>query len=232
MAVLVDALPGTSTRRGGLSSWLSIIGFLLFLSLLFNIIASIFQPGPVGCTPPKCSLPPPKRGPLTATNHYTSSRYGFSLDYSTNNIKPSRVTGTSIAWAGQLSNGSDVSWSFTGQPANGQSAQQIVSSAQAASFPDAQLAYTVPNASLGYNMGYGNVYDVTISPANGQSQHDRLLVFAAVRNGVAVVMTGLGPYKQSKPSDGQPNPAQTPLVQLGDFEENLNSVTFRGQQSF
>ena len=132
-----------------------------------------------------------------------------------------------------MSDGSDVSWSFTGTKANGLGPQQIVSQSQSAHFPDAQQAYTVPDASLGYNLGYGNVYDVTISPADGQSVHDRLLVFASIRHGVAVVLIGLGPYQKSKPSnDSQPNPAETPLVELGDFEENINSVTWKGEQPF
>jgi hypothetical protein len=206
---------------------------LLVLSLLFNVISQLLQPSPTSCTPPNCSLPPPKRGPLTATNHYTSSQYGFSLAYSTNNIKPSQTTASSIAWDGQLSDGSEISWSFSGSNASGQSAQQLVTKAQSQQYSDAQLAYTVPGASLGYHTGYGSVYDVTVSPANGESQHDRLLVFTAVRGGVAVTMIGLGPYQQSSSSSGsQPNPADTPLVELGDFEENLNSVTWRGEQAF
>ncbi len=50
---------------------------------------------------------------------------------------------------------------------------------------------------------------------------------------LAVVLIGLGPYQKSKPSnDSQPNPADTPLVELGDFEENVNSVTWKGEQPF
>ncbi|MBV9282174.1 MAG: hypothetical protein JOZ41_19000 [Chloroflexi bacterium] len=206
---------------------------LLILSLLFNFISQLLQPSPVSCTPPQCKLPPPKQGPLTAPQHYTSSQYGFSLEYSTGNIPPSQTTASSIAWDGQLSDGSEISWSFSGSNGSGQSPQQLVTRAQSQHYPDAQLAYTVPDASLGYTMGYGNVYDVTVSPAAGESEHDRLLIFAAVRGGVAVTMIGLGPYQQASPnSDSQPNPADTPLVELGDFEENLNSVTWKGEEGF
>lgn len=233
MAVYAGSWPGSASERGGFLRWiLGGIG-LLVLSLLFNFISQLLQPGTVSCGPPQCTLPPPKHGPLTATNHYTSSQYGFSLDYSTNNIQPSQTTASSIAWDGQLSDGSEISWSLTGMPANGRSAQEIVNSTQSAHFPDAQQAYTVPDASLGYMLGYGNVYDVSVSPADGQSVHDRLLVFASIRRGLAVVLIGLGPYQQSSPNSGsQPNPANTPLVQLGDFEENINSVTWPGEQGF
>lgn len=233
MAVFADAQSGPGTRNAGLGSWISAGVILFLLSMLYSLISQIEQPGPVGCTPPQCTLPPPKHGPLTPPKTYTSSRYGFSLNYSTANIKPSQITDSSIGWQGQLSDGSDLSWSFTGSPADGRSAQQIVERTQSAKFPDAQKAYTVPNASLGYNIGYGTVYDVTVSPANGQSEHDRLVVYAVTRNGVAVVLVGLGPYKKSSPSsDSHPNPADTPLVELGDFQLNTNTVTWPGQKGF
>ena len=233
MAVFAGAWPSTSSSRGGFLSWGMGALVLLVLSLLFNFISQLLQPQPARCYPPSCSLPPPKHGPLTPTQRYTSSRYGFSVEYSTSNIKPSQTTDTSIAWDGQLSDGSQLSWSLTGMPANGRSVQQIVNSEQSAHFSDAQLAYSVPNASLGYTVGYGNVYDVTVSPSDGESVHDRLLVFSAIRQGLAVVLIGLGPYQQSSPNNSsQPNPADTPLVELGDYEVNVNSVTWPGQRVY
>lgn len=233
MAVDIGVLPGTGRSRGGFGGLIGSIVSLFLLSILFSIISDILSSGPPTCIPPHCSLPPPQQGQLTAPKVYTSSRYGFSVNYSASRIKPSSITDSSIAWDGTLSGGSEVSWSLTGMQPNGQSAQQIVQSTQSARFPDAQQAYTIPSASLGYSMGYGNVYDVTMSPSNGQSEHYRLLVTAVIRNGLAVVMVGLGPYEQSSSqNDSHPNPAATPLVQLGEYEENLNSVTWPGQQKF
>jgi hypothetical protein len=234
MAVFAGPWPAAgSTRRGGLGSWVLGAVFLLVLSLIFNFISSILQPSPSSCSSQQCTLPPPKQGPLSPTNHYTSSRYGFTVDYSTTNITPSKTSASSIAWDGTLSDNSDVSWSLTGMPASGRSAQQITESTQSSAYPDAQQAYVIPDAALGYTPGYGAVYDVTVSPANGQSQHDRLVVVTAIRNGVAVVLVGLGAYQSSGPgSSSQPNPADTPLVELGDFEENINSVTWSGERGF
>ena len=232
MAAYVGAQRRTSSR-GGFFKWIIAALGLVLLSLLCTIIAGLQQPGPVSCVPPQCTLPPAKQGPLSAPDVYTSSRYGFSLDYSANTIQPSQITDSSISWAGQLSDGSEVSWSLTGMPANGRSAQQIVESVQSTTYPDAQQAYTVPDASLGYTVGYGNVYDVTVSPGNGSSEHDRLLIFASIKRGLAVVMVGLGPYVQSTPQqDPQSNPADTPLVELREFEENVDSVTWPREQSF
>jgi len=233
MAIFPDAPAGSQSGHRGLLSWIGSIITLFILSLIFQFISSLLQASPISCGPPGCSLPPASHGPLTAPDRYTSRSYGYSLDYSTTNIKPAQITKSSIAWQGQLSDGSQVSWSFVGTPAGGRTPQQIVTAAQQAKFPDAQLVYVVPDASLGYNLGYGAVYDVTVSPGDGSSEHDRFIVYSAVRNGLAVVMTGLGPYQQSSPKNSaQPNPAGTPLVQLGDFDENVNTVTFPGQSQF
>jgi hypothetical protein len=230
MSAYAGAWPMAAPHRRGFSSWFVGGLFLLLLMFLSSLFSQLQQPSPVSCSPPQCRIPPPHHGPLTAPSVYTSSRYGFSLSYLTGHISPSKITASSIAWDGSLSDGSEVSWSFTGMAANGQSAQQIVTSTQSSNFPDAQPSYTLPDASIGYTMGYGNVYDVTMSPGDGQSVHDRLLVIAAIQHGVAVVMVGLGPYRQSTPQDDpHPDPAATPLVELGDFDENITSVTWRGE---
>jgi hypothetical protein len=229
MAVFAPTMPGSVPQRGGFLRWIIAGSGLLILMLLFSFLSKLFQTGPVSCVPPQCRIPPPQQGPLPAPDHYTSSRYGFSLDYSPT-FPPSDQTAASIGWDGTLGDGSEVSWSFTGGPANGKSAQQIVDDVQAANFPDAQQVYTIPGASLGYLLGYGNVYDVSVAPANGQAVQDRLVVLASIRQELVVVLVGLGPYEQSSPSsDTHPNPAATPLVHLGEFEESVNSVIWPGE---
>lgn len=230
MAAYSGTWSAGTPHRGGFLRWIVSTALLLILIAIFSSISQLQQPGSVNCPSNSCPIPPPRPGRLSASHRYTSSRYGFSLDYSTANIKPSHVTSASIAWDGTLSDGSEVAWSFTGVPATGRSPEQIVSAAQSNNFSDAQQAYTIPDAGIGYTGGFGNVYDVNISTGSGSEVHDRLVIVAAVRGGLAVVMVGLGPYKRTSPSsDSQPNPADTPLVELGDFEENIGSVTFPGQ---
>lgn len=215
---------------GGLMRWLLSGGGLFILMTIFQIYSRLSQPSAISCTPPQCVVPPPQQTPLSPPQRYTSSQYGFSLEYSTANITPSQTTASSISWDAQLSDGSEVSWTALGGKANGRSASQIVDDVQSRNFPDAQEAYSIPDASVGYTLGSGKVYDVTVSPANGQSLHDRLVVMAAIKGGVAVVIAGYGPYQQSSPnSSGHPNPAETPLVHLGDFEETAMSVTWPGE---
>jgi hypothetical protein len=104
-----------------------------------------------------------------------------------------------------------------------------VEDAQSNNFGDATYAYTIPGAQIGYTPGYGNVYDLSVAPNGGASVHERLIIIAAVKGNVAVVFVGMGPFQKTDPqTDDHPNPAETPLVSLGDVEENLESVTWPG----
>jgi hypothetical protein len=199
--------------------------------MLFQVYSRLQQPSAVSCSPPACVVPPPQQAPLSPPHTYTSSKYGFSLEYSTQHITPSQTTSSSISWDAQLGDGSEVSWTILGGPPGGKSAAQIVDDVASKNFPDAQTAYSIPDASVGYTPGAGKVYNVTIAPANGQAVRDRLVVMAAVKRGVAVVVAGFGPYVKSSPgSSGHPNPAETPLVHLGDFEESAMSVVWPGDR--
>jgi hypothetical protein len=227
------AVYGTTMHRqsGGFLRWLLSGGGLFLLMLIFQVYSRSQQPSPVSCAPPACVIPPPQQKPLSPPHRFTSSKYGFSLEYSTENISPAQTTATSISWDAQLNDGSEVSWTILGGSPGGKSASQIVDDVQSRNFPDAQPAYSIPGASVGYTPGTGRVYDVSIAPANGQAVHDRLVVIASIKKGLAVVVAGYGPYEQSSPhTSGHPNPAETPLVHLGDFQEAAMSVTWPGDR--
>jgi hypothetical protein len=209
--------------------WLIALGLILLLMIVLVVVGNAQAPKAVHCTSPQCSITPIHATPLSPPTRYVSSQYGFSLDYSTANVTPSKTTANSIAWDATLSDNSEVLWTFVGTDPQGRSPQQIVNDVQQNNYADASYAYTIPGADLGYTPGYGNVYDVTVAPGGGAAVHDRLIVIAAVKNNVAVVFLGLGPYQATNPKiDGHPNPSDTPLVNLGDFEENLKSVTWKG----
>lgn len=220
----------SAPHHGGFLRWIVGSIVLVVLTVLLSAISQLSQSAPPSCTGPQCPVPPPQHTSLSAPTIYTSSRYGFSVEYSNAGASPSQTTGASISWDGTLSDGSEVEWTVLGGPSNGHSAQQIASNLQSGNFPDAQFVYAIPGAAVGYTPGYGAVYDLTASPANGQVVHDRVIIMVSIRRNLAVAVAGVGPYQQSTPSDGHPNPADTPLVNLGDFEESTNSVTWPGER--
>lgn len=219
----------SAPHRGGFLRWIVGSVVLLFLTGLLSLLSQLSQTPPASCVGPQCRVPPPQHGQLSAPAVYTSSRYGFSVEYSTAGVAPSQTAASSISWDGMLSDGSEVSWTIVGGPSKGRSPQQIVNSLQTGNFPDAQFVYAIPGAAIGYTSGYGAVYDLSASPANGQAVHDRVVIMVGIRRSLAVAVAGVGPYQRSTPSDGHPNPADTPLVDLGDFEESTNSVTWPGE---
>lgn len=168
-----------------------------------------------------CPRPPVTDG-TTPPATFTSSSLGWSLAYDPRGqLQVSTQTATSVEFTVQ---GYPVL--FAGSSAAGRSPQQLVAAAVARTFPQAQLAYAIPGAELGYVGGYGAVYDVEAQTQGGQSQHLRYIGISAVRDGVAVTLQALGPYRASSQSDGHPNPSATPLADL--LADPGNSVTWKG----
>jgi hypothetical protein len=73
-------------------------------------------------------------------------------------------------------------------------AQDLVDTLVQKTVPSAQLVYPVPDALVGYQAGYGAVYDLNAISASGQAVEDRLFVAAAVRGGDAAIVWAYGPY--------------------------------------
>jgi hypothetical protein len=75
--------------------------------------------------------------------------------------------GCSIGWTI-----SGFPYTFTGDAATGRSPQQLVEQLQRSRYPDGTLVYTIPQAQMGYQLGYGNIYDVTLRTSTGASAHE------------------------------------------------------------
>ena len=213
-------------------------GVALFVLTLFGV-GQLVGPGPVQqvCTP-VCPPPNPARPPLGAPHTYTSTRFGYQLDYSdgvlTKYGKMVVNSDSSIGWVigynkPAEARGINFPITFSAEPAAGRNAHAVVMKDQADHFPNAQLAYQIPGAELGYNDAYGAVYDVNLASANGGSLRSRLVMITAVKGGVAVNLVAVGPYVRSVQGPGHPNPADTPIVYL--FEDMVNTVRFRGDRS-
>jgi hypothetical protein len=172
------------------------------------------------CVPP---VPPPVAAPpLTAAHTYTSSAFGYALQYGSNLPSP-QTDDRSIGWGG---NGSRDAILFTALPANGQSPAQIVTALQQDRFPDATPVYQIPGAELGYVPGYGAVYDLTETPASGAETDERIAITAATHGNVTVVMLSASPLA---PDNAQhPNPAQLDPAVAQISDDIGNTVTWKG----
>jgi hypothetical protein len=218
-------------KTGSARVWVVIALAAIVAMGALAVVAYLNRPQPFHCSPPQCGTAPPLKHastPLAPSDSYTSSTYGFTLDYP-HDEQPTQTTDGSVSWSGTYNEG-PATWQFTGDDPNGRSPEQIVNDVQQSTFPDATFVYAIPGADIGYAPGYGAVYDLFVNSAFGQSEHQRLVIIAAIKNGTAVIFYGTGPFTQtSLKQDGHPNPAETPLVHEALFRQAIESVTWKGQ---
>ncbi len=225
-------------KTSGLLPWLLAGGgvFVLLVTLATVTIVSQALPLP-GCQG-ICGGPPPKSPPLAAPHIYTSKTFGYSVAYYD---VPSTVTifagdqapklvrlavrdDRSIGWTMNL-DGIDWPYTVEGERAGGRSAQKVVQDLAGRIAPQATFVYQIPDGGLGYNSGYGAVYDLVVRSANGQTLHARMLLLASVKGDTAVELVAYGPYTEQ--STGHPNPARTLMVFV--VTDIVNGVTIPGQ---
>ena len=222
------ALP-TKVGRGRV--WGMLILLIVAAMVAFGIYAYLNRPTTYVCpSPRRCGTAPPikvKADPLPPPEAFTSAAYGFTVVYP-RYATPTDTSRSAIAWSGSYNEG-PVTWQFAGQSANNNSPQQIVNGIQRSKYPNAQFVYSIPNADIGYTLGYGAVYDLFVNSLFGQSEHQRVVIIAAIKRGVAVTFYGSGPFvKTSLNADGHPNPAETPMVHEDLFREAIEGVTWKG----
>ncbi|HLQ61147.1 MAG TPA: hypothetical protein VK131_04725, partial [Candidatus Acidoferrales bacterium] len=213
--------------------WAVYAASLVLFMVVMGGIAYLLGPGGyrLPTCPPNCQPPPVTVPALSPPHRYSSSAFGYSLDWydPPEGYPPIKVVvqdDRSIGWT-ITAYGYDWPYTFTGEPANGHTAQEIVEAIQANRFGNAKLVYTIPGAELGYVDGYGNVYDVRVSPPHGASLRGRLIIVVAVRKGLAVEMVSVGPYIPDDGRYGHPNPAGTPIPFL--LDPLANSITWPGE---
>jgi len=235
----VVAHPGPAPVAGARKRafpWLLVGGAVAGLILMLTIISALLVPKPITCGGADiCPQPSPIRPPLANPHLYQSHTFNYELDYfdqgplSENGkaLPRSVENDISIGWELKSSTGVVYPITFTGENANHRNAAQVVEQIQAKSYPNATLAYHIPGAEMGYNDGYGNVYDIRFAAAGGQSARRRLIIIAAVKKGLVVELVSIGPYNPSNwKINSHPNPANTTIVNY--FDDIVNTVRFPG----
>lgn len=196
--------------------WLLVLGAGGYLIVVLAALAVILAPTQTSCQEP--CLTPPVAPALPPPQQYKSSAYGYSLEYY--GAAPTVEDSKTVRWS--LNGG--WGYGFTGEPAQGRSAEQMVEQVQRTQYPDAVFVFQIPAAGLGYNAGYGAVYDLNVNPGTGQPAHARLILIASVKRDLAIEMIALGPYEPE--TKGHPNPAATWLAHM--LGGVVNSVVFPG----
>ncbi|HEX6547651.1 MAG TPA: zinc ribbon domain-containing protein, partial [Candidatus Dormibacteraeota bacterium] len=204
--------PGYAAGARGKTSvglWLLVAGGVGFFIVCLGVIAVLLAghaPLTAPC-PPTCQPPPKQLAPPLGPQHaFTSTKYGWSLAY------PDQVAGVNLTVASQSDTGIHFTAhsfpvAFESEPANGRGPDAIAEALHQKQLPQATFVYALPAAEMGYNPGYGAVYDATVNASNGQALHVRMIIVVAVKKDVAVELVEIGPFIQTTPKDGFPNPA-------------------------
>ena len=202
---------------------LILVAGMMILALVDSRVADV--PSRYVC-PPDCGRPP--TGLPVATNpRFTAPGGEFSVSYPV----PGAAYDVDIQ-----SNGITAEWTagdggtlrLFSQAAAGRDAAQIAKALMQDGFPDARVAYELPNATVGYHAGYGAVADFQPLGAVAAAAWLRVIIIVAVKNDLALIAAAQGPFREFTPSfgPGPPSPANLQIAQ--DMGKYVNSFTWRG----
>jgi hypothetical protein len=114
------------------------------------------------------------------------------------------------------------------EPAQGRTPREIVLAALRKAYPDATVAYEIPNAMVGYQRGFGVAADDWPQSSLGGYRRIRLLVLGAVKDDLALVAFAVGPERAFRPGFGPGPPSGANLQLAMDMGKYVNSFRWRG----
>lgn len=213
------------TARGAryfvvLGLWVAgLVSALLVLTLIDARVSNV----PVYVCPPDCGRPPTGL-PISVNPTFTAPGGAFSVSYPTPGAAYA-ITTDDTGVTALLTAGDGGTLRLLGIPAAGREARQVVEDVMAQSFPGAVVDYELPNATVGYQLGYGVVAD--FQPAK-RGDPLRVIAVAAVKDGLALIGVARGPFRQFAPGSGPgpPSPANLQIAQ--DMGKYLDSFSWRG----
>ena len=196
---------------------------MMILALVDGRVADV--PSRYIC-PPDCGRPP--TGLPVATNpRFTAPGGEFSVSYPAPGAAYTvdiQTNGITAEWTA----GDGGTLRLFSRPAEGRDAKQIAKALLQEGFPDAGVAYELPNATVGYHSGYGEVADFQPLGAAAKADRLRIIVVVAVKNDLALIAAAQGPFREFTPSfgPGPPSPANLQIAQ--DMGKYVNSFSWRG----
>jgi hypothetical protein len=176
--------------------------------------------------PPDCGHPPISK-PVAINPRFTPSGGEFSVSY------PGEQTAYDATFESNgvvldLRAGDGGTLRLFGQPANGQTPRQIANDLLREHYPDATFAYEIPNAFVGYQLGYGEVADDYPADAIGDDGRNRVLIMVAVKHDFALIAAAAGPFREFSPEFGSGHPSGANFFLALDMAKYVNSFMWRG----
>ncbi|MEN4397936.1 hypothetical protein ACNQR7_16625 [Mycolicibacterium senegalense] len=176
--------------------------------------------------PPDCGTPPTGR-PVAINPVFTAPDQSFSVSYPVSSAAY-KVTTNPTGVTAEFQAGDGGMLQLFSEQAGGRSAEDIANSLVEKTFPDTKTAYTIPNAMVGYQPGFGLVADCWPQGATSNYMRMRVLVLVAVKDDLALVASAVGPYREFGPGSGASKPSGANLQLALDMGKYVNSFRWRG----
>ena len=223
-AALPPASHPTTDVRRLLGMW-AIGNATLVVALIALSLAVTTKPQHYRC-PPECGGPPIGT-PVKDLPRYAAADGGFSVSYPAEGSSY-EVTTDSTGVTARWTAGDGGVLKLFGEPAAGRTPRDIAISLLKKRFPDAKIAYELPNAMVGYQPGYGVVADRWPQSSGGRYLRLRIVVVVAVKNDVALVAAAGGPFHEFGPTFGPGPPSGANLQIAQDMGKYVNSFRWKG----
>jgi hypothetical protein len=176
--------------------------------------------------PPDCGAPPIGK-PVERLPRFTSESGDFSVGYPGPGSAYD-ITKNANGVVARFTGGDGGTLQLLGEPARGRKPEEVARELLGETYPDAVKDYEIPNAMVGYQLGYGEVADVYPQDASGEYVRLRVLVMVAVKNDLALIVAAVGPYHQFAPDYGTGQPSGANLQLALDMGKYVNSFLWRG----
>lgn len=179
--------------------------------------------------PPDCGRPPIGQ-PIDTNPRYMSEDGEFSVQYPA----PGSLYKATLHedWVELAYLGGDTgTLDLWGEAAAKRTPKQIIDQMMAEYYPDATIAYEIPNAMVGYQPGYGAVFDDYPQDSSGKYTRLRLVALCSVKNDYALIAAASGPYHEFTPDFGTGHPSGVNLALALDMGKYVNSFRWHSEPS-
>lgn len=224
--------PGTyvapEIRRARFSKTIGLwtAGVVIVAVALVGVSLMVTKKVPRYMCPPECGAPPMGK-PVTALPRFTAPNGTFSVSYPAPGSAYEISTDANGVTA-QFTGGDTGYMQLFSQPAAGRSPRDIANQLLKHKFPDAKVAYEIPNAMVGYQPGYGEVADVWPQGTGNSYIRIRTMLLVAVKNDLALVAGVVGPYHAFGPDFGPGLPSGANVQIAQDMGKYVNSFSWQG----
>ena len=215
---------GAPRARYGLVLGLLALGLGVGYGVIGVWDALVADAGVYRC-PPDCGRPP-NAVPVANLPRFEAADGQFSVAYPPPG-SPYEVSPQPNGVTARLTSGDGGVLRLFGEPAGGRVAQQVVNQYLAKQYPGASVAYELPNAMVGYQVGYGVVANFQASGSSIRSDV-RLIVMAAVKNDLALIAVAEGPFRRFTEDFGPGPPSSANLEIALDMNRYVESFSWKG----